>query len=391
MATGTNFPASLDSFVNKIDFPNPGADLVLASETNTQSSAIEQIQRLVGTSAAFTSSTNYLASTEGVIYANALSNNITIDLPDVSTNSGKRYLIKKTDASTNQVILDPNSTQTIDGKASLTIFIENAVAYIESDGTEWKLLSNFHTELEIYSYPPSYIDGIGIIWESPSQITIQKGNCRDDLNTINISNLGSITVDITVSGPGGLDSGGETPDTWYYVWIISDSTETNPVSAILSLSSTSPTMPAGYDKKRRVGSIRNNSASNIIRFYLYGKSNDREYVYDTNKTEMTVLSAGGSVSRSTISLATIMPPTSNRVLLNCTFDNDNHGTFFYLFNTDSTETPATTIYQHGGFERDRNGHHLVWKTTDLSNQIDYAVTEVTDNLDIWGLSYKEFI
>lgn len=56
MASGTNFPASLDSFNNKID----GVDDILATETNTQSSAIEQLQAKVGIdSSADTDSLDY--------------------------------------------------------------------------------------------------------------------------------------------------------------------------------------------------------------------------------------------------------------------------------------------------------------------------------------------
>lgn len=44
MATGSDFPTSLDTFVDKID----NVDEVLAVETNKQSSAIEQLETIVG-------------------------------------------------------------------------------------------------------------------------------------------------------------------------------------------------------------------------------------------------------------------------------------------------------------------------------------------------------
>ena len=71
------------------------------------------------------------------------------------------------------------------------------------------------------------------------------------------------TADITVSGVNGLDIGTETPSTWYSIWVIFNPT-TNTIASILSLSSTSPTLPSGYTHKQRVGWIYNDISSNFI-------------------------------------------------------------------------------------------------------------------------------
>lgn len=64
-------------------------------------------------------------------------------------------------------------------------------------------------------------------------------------------------------GAGGMDTGTLGASLWYYVWAIY-----NPVapatSAILSLSSTAPTMPAGYTAKQLLGAVRANSFSQLI-------------------------------------------------------------------------------------------------------------------------------
>ncbi|MGO4316719.1 hypothetical protein [Agrobacterium sp. MCAB5] len=52
---------------------------------------------------------------------------------------------------------------------------------------------------------------------------------------------------------GGLDTGALI-DATYHVWIIQRS-DTGVVDALFSLSATTPTMPASYDRKRRIGSI----------------------------------------------------------------------------------------------------------------------------------------
>lgn len=66
------------------------------------------------------------------------------------------------------------------------------------------------------------------------------------------------------SGNGGLDTG-SIADGTYHVWLIRRS-DTGVVDALFSTSATSPTMPADYDQKRRIGSIIRASAA--IRKFL---------------------------------------------------------------------------------------------------------------------------
>jgi len=56
------------------------------------------------------------------------------------------------------------------------------------------------------------------------------------------------------SGNGGMDTGSKANDSWGYVWLIGRS-DTGVVDALFSASATAPTMPTGYDKKRRIGAI----------------------------------------------------------------------------------------------------------------------------------------
>lgn len=55
------------------------------------------------------------------------------------------------------------------------------------------------------------------------------------------------------TGNGGLDTG-SIANTTYHVWLIQRS-DTGVVDALFSASATAPTMPANYDRKRRIGSI----------------------------------------------------------------------------------------------------------------------------------------
>ncbi len=73
----------------------------------------------------------------------------------------------------------------------------------------------------------------------------------------------SVTIDITASGANGLDTGVEAANTWYYVWLIWNGSTT---AGLLSASFTTPTLPAGYTHRGLIGAVRNNAASNLVRF-----------------------------------------------------------------------------------------------------------------------------
>ena len=86
---------------------------------------------------------------------------------------------------------------------------------------------------------------------------------RVDISSINL------TADITASGANGLDTGSENSGTWYYVWVIYNSVSTT-TAALLSTSSTSPTMPSGYTYKALVSAVRNDSSSDFLDFKQHG-------------------------------------------------------------------------------------------------------------------------
>lgn len=68
----------------------------------------------------------------------------------------------------------------------------------------------------------------------------------------------NLTINTTTSGVNGLDTGSIANDTWYAVWLIYNGTT---VSGLLSLSGTSPTLPAGYTYKARAGWVRYKTAA----------------------------------------------------------------------------------------------------------------------------------
>lgn len=121
----------------------------------------------------------------------------------------------------------------------------------------------------------------------------------------------NVSADITVSGVGGLDTGGEDSDKWYYIWVIANGAGTS-VNALLtkegSASEFAPVMPFGYTKKRRVGSVKN-SGGNFLKFSQEG--NKVNYLVLNQ-----VLGGGTATSFTDVDCSSFVPPKSRRVAIN---------------------------------------------------------------------------
>ena len=162
-------------------------------------------------------------------------------------------------------------------------------------------------------YPRDYISGLKINYVSAYQVTIDTGVCRSDDNTEVIEVATSITLDITASGAGGLDTGTEAADTWYYVWLIKNSS-TGDVSGVFSTSSSAPTLPEGYDKKRLLGAVRNDSDGDFLKFYTNILAGGRAlmFLYDLGHK---VLDRGQATSWTVVDCSNFVPENVSLVRL----------------------------------------------------------------------------
>jgi len=111
------------------------------------------------------------------------------------------------------------------------------------------------------------------------------------------------TVDITVSGVNGLDTGTKAPSTWYHIWEIAKADGTK--AGLLSASATSPTMPSGYTYRAYLGAVYNNSSNNFI---TIRQINSRVVIFP-----VTVLQNGTATSYTLVSLSITIPPTAKKV------------------------------------------------------------------------------
>lgn len=119
----------------------------------------------------------------------------------------------------------------------------------------------------------------------------------------------STSASTAVTGAGGLDTGTIAINTWYSVWVICNGVTT---SALLSLSGTAPTMPAGYTFKARVGWIRTDGTANKYPLPFTQAGSRVQYTPGSGKNLFThpTIASGVQTWPAAASVSSVVPPTA---------------------------------------------------------------------------------
>lgn len=152
----------------------------------------------------------------------------------------------------------------------------------------------------------SYLAGLTLSTAgSSATFSVAAGVAVDDSNTDFMSLAASIskatTAWIVGFGNGALDSGSIAINTWYHVYLIKRP-DTGIVDVLISTSASSPTMPTNYTLKRRIGSIKTDSASGWTLFTQVGD----EFHWAANVVELGS-TAVTATTANTITLAGVPP------------------------------------------------------------------------------------
>lgn len=132
----------------------------------------------------------------------------------------------------------------------------------------------------------------------------------DGTNFWLVENL-SATINTGTSGAGGLDTGSMASNQWYYVWAIED-TATQTANAMISLSSSSPTMPAGYTAMALIGVVRASSSAQLMQTIQYGRR--VQYVQTGSGVNLSIpYVQTSSESWAAMSLSAIVPPIASEI------------------------------------------------------------------------------
>lgn len=209
----------------------------------------------------------------------------------------------------------------------------------------------------------------------------------------------AVTVNSAAAGVGGLDTGALAAGTAYHIWAVAQPGGANP-SAIMSLSSTAPTMPAGYTLKARVGGTAITDASkHFLRLLQLGEDVQFTVTPATNTANMLLLAVGtsGSVTTPTyaaLSLVGLIPSTALRArfavgagfssaLFTLLAPNPNYGPAY------NGGSPATSTTNVPFFQRGSNSVDDIMEVDMLLESMNAYYASNASNSAVWLTGFKE--
>lgn len=174
------------------------------------------------------------------------------------------------------------------------------------------------TAFETASYPVfPYSTGLKLSWGSNTTLTVAAGQALASNGIAPLVTTSTATINAATTGFNGLDTGTFAASTWYYVYMIGDSSGQQPTGFILSASSTTPTLPGiansasltgSYDSYRRIGVALTDGSIHFLVFKQVGSGSGRVYYWDSTPQ---VLSAGTATTLTLVDLSAGVPPLAD--------------------------------------------------------------------------------
>ena len=205
--------------------------------------------------------------------------------------------------------------------------------------------------------PPGHLFGCTLSngVDAVNDIEIYPGMARDSTDAVNIILPALLSKRLDAawavgSGQGGLDTG-TAANTTYHVWLIKRA-DTGVVDALLSASLT-PTMPANYTHKRRVGSIIR-SAGSILAF----AQNGDEFLLDTPVADSDTNPGVSSV----VKVCTVPLGIPVNAMVTVMARNNNASTQYLLISsfTQTNAVPSINLYDIA-FGQDQGANGSIWR------------------------------
>ena len=186
-----------------------------------------------------------------------------------------------------------------------------------ADATQ--VMANFNYVLACVANLRGYIGGLTMSNDATSPTTILDtsvgtASAEDNVSSPAIMTLASpMTKNATVSwsagsGGGCLDTGTVQASTWYNLFLIGNTT-TDVVDELCSTNPTSPALPSGYTRWRRIGSFKTSGGSTVLAFTQIGD----QFLWPVAVRDVASQNVGSSLS--TLTLASVPPgvPITARV------------------------------------------------------------------------------
>lgn len=224
-------------------------------------------------------------------------------------------------ATNGNVTIDPNGAEIINGSATLVVQTGQS-AKLFCTGTQffaW-VFSDSLSGPQLQGY---YL-GLGLtnnVTDAANDVNISVGSAATDTSPYALMQLNTeLTKRIDAiwaagNNQGGLDTGTVSASATYYIWIIqrSDSLVTD---ALFSLSSSAPTLPTGYDRKRLIGSlVRTGSVNGNAGQALKNTLSQRNPAITPGGTAFTIAGIPAAVQRVRVKLSGIQIASNGQIVV----------------------------------------------------------------------------
>jgi len=301
----------------------------------------------------------------------------------VNVNSAGVKNLKQADGTTDLAAGDIPTTRDSTFRYNGTSFVQVIQANLATTSTSGTTLL------------PSLITIANNATDANNDIDFSAGNFQFSDGT-GIASLSALTkrLDATWAAgtnQGGLDTGAVANDTAYYLFAIY-----NPTSgisdALFSTSSTSPTMPSGYTKKKKIAALMTNGSAQIRNgTWTFNPSGSYQFDYKTQLTQFNDSSTGTSAVLKTITA----PANTFAQGIISLFDDSVSGSAPILLITSPSETdtvPTSLINTLDMVAISATGENnfeqtFIIKKLNSSSQLRYRVTVSAADISVKFINY----
>ena len=222
---------------------------------------------------------------------------------------------------------------------------------------------------------PGTATGKVVTVTSNTAITVMVATLAMSSGTGNVSEAVSATINTSTTGLGGMDIGSAPASSWLYVWGVSNGSTSG---ALLSTSSTNPTLPSGYTYKGLISEVRTDASGYLMRTITRGKRTQYVLTAGTSTTSYPAVASNLSDGTYAQPVAVFVPPDATVF----------HGTAYLGPSTASVSylsvAPDNTIISAGGSANLQIGNPVYLSSTDTAGAtVIYPFSFVLNSADIY--------